>query len=257
MPISDTMLPRRVMTLFILIDSSGSMTIDGNMGKINGAIEELIPLLRDISDSNADAEIRIAILDFSTECVWMTNGAESLDTFVWNDMKAGGLTNMGAAFHELESKLSRSAYLESATGNYKPVLLLLSDGSPTDDYKAGLRELAHNNWYKNAVMIAIAVENSAKDMLAEFTGSTETVLMYDKDRTDLQKLLTNMVIVSSSIVSRSAPLADEDNEDDLDDTKASIKTAQDIVKQVKEQQDGKVSGADGNNTDIPDPDAWN
>ncbi|MGM9639212.1 MAG: hypothetical protein ACI3XT_06440, partial [Butyricicoccaceae bacterium] len=74
---------------------------------------------------------------------------------------------------------------------------------------------------------------------------------------DLQKLLTNMVIVSSSIVSRSAPLADEDNEDELDDTKASIKTAQDIVKQVKEQQDGKISGADGNNTDIPDPDAWN
>ena len=44
----DLYIPRRVMTLFLLIDSSGSMSINGNMGKVNGAIEEMIPTFRSL-----------------------------------------------------------------------------------------------------------------------------------------------------------------------------------------------------------------
>ena len=48
-------LPRRVMTLFLLVDSSGSMSASGNIAKVNRAIEEMIPLLSDISDENEQA----------------------------------------------------------------------------------------------------------------------------------------------------------------------------------------------------------
>ncbi len=49
--------PRRTMTLFFLIDTSGSM--DGNkIGAVNDAIANVIPMINEISDSNPDAEIK-------------------------------------------------------------------------------------------------------------------------------------------------------------------------------------------------------
>lgn len=207
-------MPRRVMTLFLLIDISGSMSVNGNIGKVNSAIEEMIPLLKEVSDENADAEIKIAVLAFSSGCRWITHdisgqsGAESLESFFWNDMEAGGLTDMGAAFSELESKLSRSAFLASSTGAYAPVIILLSDGCPTDEWEKGLEKLKHNNWYKAATKIAIAVDDGDTSVLSAFTGTTESVLQVNSNRDDLKKLLCRLAVVSSTMNSRSVSAGD-------------------------------------------------
>lgn len=247
--VNNLYIPRRVMTLFLLIDSSGSMSINGNMGKVNGAIEEMIPLLRDISDEQSDAEIKLAVLEFSSGCKWATGdaGPVSLDDYEWNDMSAGGLTDMGSAFRELEKRLSRKEFMNNAAGNYAPVIILLSDGAPTDDYISGLKMLQHNNWFRHAVKIAISVENSDTDVLAEFTGSGETVLSYDGEKGDLKKLLTRLAVVSSTIQSRSqgteipdeppapgpGPKGDPDPADD-----PGGKTAIQIIQQVKNDPAG-------------------
>lgn len=196
-------LPRRVMTLFMLLDTSSSMSNEGNIGKVNRAVEETLQQLKDISDGNFDAEIRVAIMSFNSKCTWVTNGAVALEDVQWNDLSASGLTSMGAAFTELESKLSRSQFLASATGAYAPVLILLSDGFPTDDIEKGLQALKHNNWYKVATKVAISVDSGADDALIKFTGSSETVIRYDSDKQDLQSLLTNLAVISSKMQSRS------------------------------------------------------
>lgn len=46
--------PRKTMCLFFLVDGSGSMSGD-KIGSLNQGIREVLPDLRDISDSNADA----------------------------------------------------------------------------------------------------------------------------------------------------------------------------------------------------------
>ena len=211
-------MPRRVMTLFLLVDCSGSMSINGNIGKVNGAIEEMRPLLREVSDENADAEIKIAVLAFSTGCRWVTNGAESMDDFQWNDLEAGGLTEMGAAFTELESKLSRSEFLASATGAYAPVIILLSDGQPNDNWEKGLEKLKHNNWYRSATKIAIGVDEGADEsvlpVLSAFTGTPETVLKVSGERDTLKSLLCRLAVVSSTMQSRSVSAASADTDDE-------------------------------------------
>jgi len=208
-----SVMPRRIMTLFLLVDTSGSMTTNGNIGKVNSAIEEMIPLLQEVSDENADAEIKIAVLEFSSGCRWITRdamgnpGVESLETFFWNDLEASGLTDMGAAFTELESKLSRSAFLASAIGAYAPVMILLSDGQPTDNIQPGLEKLKHNNWYRVATKIAISVDNGDTSALSAFTGTTETVLQVNSNREDLKSLLCRMAVVSSTMQSSSITAA--------------------------------------------------
>lgn len=238
-------LPRRVMTLFLLVDTSGSMITNRNIDKVNSAIDEMIPLLRDVSDENADAEIKVAVMEFSTGCRWVTHdesgqeGAESLETFVWNDLKASGLTDMGAAFTELESKLSRTTgFMKSATGAYAPVIILLSDGQPTDDIQPGIDKLKKNNWYRAATKIAIAVDDGDTSILSAFTGSVESVLKVNSDRDDLKKLMCKLAVVSSTMQSRSVSAGNNGSDDEV-----AKKLAKEAVDQVKDDKDSGNAAA--------------
>ena len=242
-------MPRRIMTTFLLVDTSGSMAENGNIGKVNAAIEEMVPMLREVSDENADAEIKLAVMDFSTGARWVTKdlegnpGPESLETFFWNDLEAGGLTDMGAAFIELESKLSRKSFLASSTGAFAPVIILLSDGLPNDDWKSGLEKLKHNNWFKNAQKVAIAVDDASDEALVAFTGTKEAVLKVNSNRTDLKALLCRLAVVSSTIQSHSvgvemeepAKSGEGDDSQQNSDSEIAQKIAEDAVKQVKDE----------------------
>ena len=59
-------IPRRKMILFFMIDTSGSM-YGSKIGSVNDAIENVLPMIGEISDENPDAEINVAVLEFSTE----------------------------------------------------------------------------------------------------------------------------------------------------------------------------------------------
>ena len=60
---------------------------------------------------------------------------------------------------------------------YRPLVILVTDGMPTDDWKRPLERLQKLPWGKKAVMIAIAIgRNADKSVLEAFTGNPETVL---------------------------------------------------------------------------------
>ena len=135
--------PRKVMTLFYVVDTSGSMC-GSKIGSVNSAMEEAITSdLPEISAANDDAEIKVAIMQFSSGCSWITpqSGPIAIGDVIWNDLNAGGVTDLGAACKELDKKLSRNEYLNSQTGAYAPVILLFSDGGPTDNWEKELKQL--------------------------------------------------------------------------------------------------------------------
>ena len=116
-------------------------------------------------------------MQFSSGFEWITpqNGPADLEQLTnWRDLTAQGLTDLGAALTELDKRLSRSEFLSSQTGAYAPVIILLSDGAPTDDWKGALTRIKQNNWFKHAIKIAIDIESgSDRDVLTEFTGNSE------------------------------------------------------------------------------------
>ena len=61
---------RRQMVLFFLIDKSGSMNGE-KIASVNDAIENVLPMVGEISDNNTDAEIKIAALEFSNSTHWL------------------------------------------------------------------------------------------------------------------------------------------------------------------------------------------
>jgi uncharacterized protein YegL len=237
--------PRRTMVLFFIVDTSGSM--DGSkIGAVNDAITQVIPMLDGISASNADAEIKIAALQFSSGCEWIYSGPKSASEFKWVDREADGLTDLGAAYLELNNKLSRDAFMQTTTGSFAPVLLLMSDGDPTDNWEAGLSKLKENKWYKNAIKIAIAIGSDAnKDVLKEFTNNMEAVIEVHNIEA-LKKLIRTVSVTASTIGSQSSTAGNKSKEDQVIEA---------ITKEV-ENIDGASSSANPDDGTFSDDDGW-
>ena len=232
--------PRKIMTLFYIVDTSGSMSGD-KIGSVNSAMEEAITVdLPDISTANDDAEIRVAIMQFSSGCSWITpsSGPIGIGDVIWNDLHVNGLTDLGAVCVELDKKLSRNEFLESQTGAYAPVILLFSDGGPTDNWEKGLEQLKKNNWFKHAIKIAIAIgEDADKTVLATFTGTPESVIAVN-DKHTLKALVR-----ASEFQSHSKQTSDVETTPEEDSVN--------IVNEVKDEI-SQEAGANGNPIKVDD-----
>jgi len=212
-------MPRKMCPVIFLLDTSGSMT-GAPIGAVNAAMESVLPELVAMNDSNSDNEIKVAVMTFDFDAEWKFGGDELLDpkslNDSWNDLNASGPTSMGAAFSALNENLSIShGFMKHASGSVAPVLFLLSDGEPTDDYKAGLQKLKSNNWYKIAVRVAVGYGDSNDDVLREFTMNDETV-MHTDNPAELKNMIKFIAVTSSRVASQgsTAPNSDEKVEPD-------------------------------------------
>lgn len=186
-PSLDTIMPdlkKRAMVVFFIIDISGSMK--GNrIQAVNDAIRNLIPELKKREASNTNAEIRVAIMEFSSDANWRTTEPVPVSSFNYNEITyVGGGTNFGKAFAALNKKLSRNEFLKSSAGSYTPLIILMTDGKPSDLalYKEELDILKQNSWFQYATKAGIAIEEGAlspecRKVLLEFTSNESMVLL--------------------------------------------------------------------------------
>ena len=153
------------------------------------------------------------------------------------------MTDLGAACTELDKKLSRNEFLESQTGAYAPVILLFSDGGPTDNWEKGLEQLKKNNWFKHAIKIAIAIgEDADKNVLATFTGTPESVIAVN-DKHTLKALIRKVSVRASEFQSHSKQTSDVETTPEEDSAN--------IVKEVKDEI-SQEAGASGNPIKVDD-----
>ncbi len=228
--------PRRTMTLFFLADTSGSM--EGNkIGALNDAIANIIPMISEISNTNPDAEIKVAALEFSSGTTWLYDEPKNAEDFIWQDQKASGLTSLGEACIQLEKVLHREGFMKSASGSYAPVIILLSDGGATDDFDKGIEKLKQNNWFKAAIKIAIAIGDDAdKDELKKFTGNLEAVIEVHNIEA-LKQIIRIVAVTSSQIGSKSTTATDTTKQEQV---------IEEINQQI-DNVDGANSAADPSN----------
>ncbi len=246
-------IPRRTMVLFFVVDTSGSMQ-GAKMGTVNSAIEEIIPELKDISETNADAQIKIATLSFSKGARWIQNEPINAEKFKWDYLVAEGVTDLGAACWELNEKLSKNQFMRDATGSFAPAIFLLSDGEPTDDYKQKLELLKQNSWFKKAIKVAIAIgEEANKSVLAEFTGSEESVVTVYNTAT-LKKWVQFVSVRASKVGSKNSKITATTAEEDWNnsDTSGLITSKQEeFIKEMQFQVVDSINweNFDNDNTD--------
>jgi uncharacterized protein YegL len=215
-------IPRKTTILFFIIDTSGSMA-GTYIGAVNSAIEQALEKLREMNADSADAEVEVALLEFSNGARWLTpNGPVKVENYYWSDLEAEGLTAMGEAFRMLEEKLHKSSgFMQRASGSYAPVLFLMSDGEPTDDYKISLTRLQNNGWFKASTKVALAIGDAINDfVLMEFTGSKEAVVRVSEGKNTgemLTKMIQFIAVTSSQVASNPTDFSEKSKQEQLEE----------------------------------------
>lgn len=83
-----------------VVDCSGSMYGE-KIGAVNHAIQSTIPEMADAARDNPNAQLLIRTLKFSTGASWVTANPVPVEDFAWDDLDAGGVTDLGKAFEML------------------------------------------------------------------------------------------------------------------------------------------------------------
>ncbi|OON99267.1 MAG: hypothetical protein ATN35_13415 [Epulopiscium sp. Nele67-Bin004] len=191
--------PRKELHIFYVLDTSGSME-GSKIASVNRAMEECTEALRTLAKNNGDAKLKIAVLEFNSGCRWVTNnGPENMDDFEWEDLQAGGVTDIGSALEELDEKLSRHHFLESMTGALMPVIIVMTDGYATDSYDESLLKIRENRWFKHSTKIGFVIGDDAdENMITSIVGNSEAVIKTSD--LDLFKRLMKFITVTSSVL---------------------------------------------------------
>lgn len=138
---------------------------------LNQAIREAVPHMREVAHDNPTAQVLVRAIKFSDGAEWHVSQATSVDQFNWIDLTADGTTSMGAALQLVASQLKIPPMAERAL---PPVLVLITDGQPTDDFGAGVKTLLELPWGKKAVRIGVAIgEDADLDVLQKFIANPE------------------------------------------------------------------------------------
>jgi len=195
-------LAARPLHFVFLADCSGSMAGE-KIASLNTAIREAIPHMRDVAKENPNARLLVRAVSFSEGARWHVSQPTDVEQLQWPDLTAGGSTSMGMALRLVADVLKTPPMAERAL---PPVLVLVSDGQPTDDFNGGLRALLAERWGQKAVRIAIAIGNDAElDPLRRFMGNSELEPLVAHKSADLVRFIrwasTAVVKSASSPVS--------------------------------------------------------
>jgi uncharacterized protein YegL len=164
-------LASRPLHFFWICDCSGSMQADGKIQALNNAIKEALPHMQHAAEENPNAQVFVRAVRFSDGAQWHVAQPTPVADFRWIDLKAGGMTDMGKALRMVAEQLRIPPMSDRAL---PPILVLVSDGQPTDDYANAVAELLDLPWGKRAVRIAVGIGDDAdQDALRVFVANPE------------------------------------------------------------------------------------
>ncbi|MBF0234137.1 MAG: VWA domain-containing protein, partial [Desulfamplus sp.] len=160
----------RPLHMFLITDESGSMGGE-KIQTLNTAIRESVPAIKDVALENPTARIYLRAITFSSGAN-LHIPPTPVEDFQWQDIDhPGGVTDMGKALNMVADALKIPPMEERAL---PPVLILISDGHPTDDFNAGLKALLNQPWGKKSIRIAIEIGKDADEStLQKFIGHPE------------------------------------------------------------------------------------
>jgi uncharacterized protein YegL len=169
-----------------IADCSGSMSGD-KIQSLNTAIRNAIPEMKNVAQSNPHAQVLVRAVKFSSGAQWHIHQPTPVESFQWSDLNAGGVTDMGKAFNLVAEQLKMPPMDQRGL---PPVLVLVSDGYPTDDANRGLKRIMDEPWGRKAVRIAIGIGDDADyAMLQKFIGHSEIAPLCAKNADTLTQYI--------------------------------------------------------------------
>lgn len=181
--------------VFLLLDVSGSMDevvypenirrtgetieddgqtwelVEGGTTKIqimNDVVQQMIDSFA--AEERLETEFLVSIITYGDQ-VTQHLAPTAASSVNWKDMQASGLTAMGEAFSLVKRLIEDKEVVPSRA--YRPTVVLVSDGQPTDEWKVCLESLIKEGRSSKCFFMAMGIgENPGAQVLERFISQT-------------------------------------------------------------------------------------
>ncbi|WP_432502795.1 vWA domain-containing protein [Kineococcus arenarius] len=148
----------------LLLDSSGSMAGE-RIAQLNAGLTAFASELS--SDSLTAKRVEVGIVSFGP--VEVDLDFTSVLNFEPPTLRAGGGTPMGEAINKGLDLIERrkATYREQGISYYRPWIFLITDGGPTDEWKAAAARIEAGEERKAFSFFAVGIEGANMDVLKQ------------------------------------------------------------------------------------------
>ena len=193
----------RRLPVYLLLDTSGSMNGEPIEAVKNG-VQVMISSLRQNPQAIETAFLSVITFDSSaTQVIPLTD----LSAFQMVDIKASGTTALGDALKLVANCIDKEVAKTTTEqkGDWKPLVFIMTDGIPTDDWQSGLTEFKKR---KVAYTVACAAGHGAdSNILKQITDNVVSL-----DTADSQSIAKFFAWVTASIGVSSTKVEDSGKE---------------------------------------------
>jgi len=192
----------RRLPVYLVLDTSGSM-MGEPIAAVETGVQTLVSALR--QDPYALETAYLSIITFDSSAKQIVPLTE-LTAFQMPAISATGLTSLGDALKLLANKID-SEVAKTTTevkGDWKPLIFIMTDGGPTDDWQKGLAEFRKR---KTGMVVACAAGQGADTNVLK--QITECVVQLDTADSSTIKAFFKWV---SASVSTGSQKVDSGNE---------------------------------------------
>jgi uncharacterized protein YegL len=181
----------RRLPVYLLLDTSGSMSGEPIEAVKNG-VQILVSTLR--QDPYALETAFLSVITFDTTARQVVPLME-MATFQTPQIAATGTTALGDALALLAEKIESEITKSSADikGDWKPLIFIMTDGTPTDDWQKGFEKLKK---VRTGIIVACAAGHGADTTILK--QITEEVVQLDTADSNTIKAFFKWVSASVS-----------------------------------------------------------
>lgn len=182
--------------VILLADISGSMSVDGKIEAMNQAIRDMVDTFS--GESRLNAEIHLSVITFGGTAHEHLPLTPAHKLSIFSSLTATGATPMGAALELAQDIIEDKEKIPSRS--YRPVIILVSDGHPTDSWSEKFSAFCNSERAQKATRMAMAIGSDADEtLLNDFINDLETPLFKADGAHDIIKFFR---AVTMSVTSR-------------------------------------------------------
>ena len=161
----------------LLLDTSYSMS-GQPIDMLNKAVNAMIAEFK--KAETMETFIKFSIITFGKNGVELHTPLEEVSKIEFSPLEVGGSTPMGTALKMAKAMIEDKSIFIGR--DYRPAIVLLSDGEPNDDWKQPLDDFINKGRSSKCDRMAVAIGASAdKNVLKKFIAGCENPLFYAED----------------------------------------------------------------------------
>ncbi|WP_086229343.1 vWA domain-containing protein [Campylobacter devanensis] len=167
--------------VLLLLDVSSSMSGD-KIDKLNTSVRLMIDTFKK-AETN-ETFIKLAIITFGARVDVHTQLQEVSKIENFTDLSANGATPLGVALKMSKAMIEDKEIFKGR--DYRPAVVLVSDGEPNDEWESPLRDFVSNGRTAKCDRLAIAIGDDADlNVLSEFIEGTNNEVLKASDAEDI------------------------------------------------------------------------